>query len=208
MKWLLVALGVGYPFLIFAGLQLLEARWIALGVAVVFLLRWISSWRSLAREDVLRVLAPGLLVGATLGLTIALNDEHALLFLPVAVNATLLVAFGRTLISGPPLAETFARMQVPDLPPDEVRYCRGVTIVWCVFFVANGTVCGWLALFASPWVWTLYTGLISYLLIGLLFALEFTLRSWRFGRYAGTPVEPLFRRIFRAPPEEGANRGA
>ena len=45
-------------------------------------------------------------------------------------------------------------------------------------------------------MWTLYTGLVSYLLVGLLYSVEFVVRSWRFGRYGGTLVEPLFRRIF------------
>jgi len=208
VKWLRVVFAVGYPFLVFAGLQVLEARWVALGVATLFLLRWVTGWRSPSRKDALRVLAPVALVALVLGVTIALNDEHALLFVPVAVNAALLVAFGRTLWKGPPLVETFARMQVPDLPADEVRYCRSVTIVWCTFFLANGFVCGWLALYASTWAWTVYTGFVSYILIGLLFAVEFLVRSWRFGRYAGTPLEPLFRRVFRPPPDEEPSPGA
>jgi uncharacterized membrane protein len=208
VKWFRVVLAVGYPFLVFAGLQFLAARWVALGVASLFLLRWVTNWHSPSREDVLRVLAPVALVALVLVAAIALNDERALLFLPVAVNVALLVSFGRTLWSGPPLVETFARMQVPDLPADEVRYCRSVTIVWCAFFIANGLACGWLALYASTWIWTVYTGFVSYLLIGLLFVAEFLVRSWRFGRYAGTPVEPLLRRIFRPPPDEEASPGA
>ncbi|MCP3985776.1 MAG: hypothetical protein GY723_15435 [bacterium] len=207
MKWLRVVLAVGYPFLIFVGLQFLEARWIALGVATWLLLRWVTSWRSPSKEDVLRLLVPAVLVATALGTTIIWNDEQALLFLPVVVNLALLLAFARTLWSGPPLIESFARMQVPELPPDEVRYCRSVTIVWCAFFIGNGSICASLALFGSAWVWTLYTGFVSYLLIGLLFAVEFLVRSWRFGRYAGTPMEPIFRRIFRPPPDEGSSRG-
>ncbi len=207
MKALQVALGVGYPFLVFAGLRLLEARWVALGIAGLLLLRGLARARAPRAEDLRRLLAPALLVAAALAFTVAANDEHALLLVPVVVNLALLVAFARTLVTGPPLVETFARMQVPDLPPDEVRYCRSVTGIWCVFFLTNGAVCARLAWVGPTWLWTLYTGLVSYLLIGLLFAAEFVVRAWRFGRYAGTPVEPLFRRLFRPPPEDEARAG-
>lgn len=37
---------------------------------------------------------------------------------------------------------------------------------------------------------------LAYLLVALLVAIEFVVRAWRFGRYSGTLVEPLFRRWF------------
>ena len=52
------------------------------------------------------------------------------------------------------------------------------------------------SLAASLEVWTLYTGLVSYLLIGTLFAIEFVYRHWRFRRYLGAPTDALLRRIF------------
>ncbi len=198
------ALGLAYPFLVFGGLQVLEARWVALAIAVVFVARGLLGPVSFRAEQLRALVVPVLLVGAALAFSVLQNDAHALLLVPVAVNLALLVAFARSLVLGPPLVEVFARMQVPDLPDEEVRYCRSVTLLWCVFFLVNGAACAWFAFAASTWAWALYTGLISYLLIGLVFAAEFVVRSWRFGRYAGTPVEPLFRRLFRAPPEDRA----
>ncbi len=197
--WLRGGLALAYPFLIFGGLAVLEPRQVALLAAALLGLRWVARWRSPSREDVRRVAVAGLTVAALLAATVAWNDEHALLLVPAAVNAALLAVFARSLLRGPPFVETLARMQVPDLPEDEIRYCRTVTAVWCGFFLANGAACAWLAFAGPMWAWTVYTGFASYLLVGLLFAAEFTLRSWRFGRYGGTLIEPLFRRLFRPP---------
>ena len=54
----------------------------------------------------------------------------------------------------------------------------------------------WLALAGDLWSWALYTGLVAYVLMGILFAVEFVVRSWRFRNYQGTVLEPLFERLF------------
>ena len=78
------------------------------------------------------------------------------------------------------------------------------TAAWCWFFVANGAVSAWLAIRGSTWAWTVYSGFVAYLLIGLVFAIEFFVRACRFGRYRGTVVEPVFRRLLGTRPDEGA----
>jgi uncharacterized membrane protein len=196
MKVLRGLLAVGYPFLVFGGLRVAEPRWVALGLGALFGLRAVTRWRRPTADELLRLLWPALLVGSVLAATLLTNDRRLLLLVPVLVNVALLVAFGRTLAGGPTLVETFARLQVPDLPEAEVRYCRSVTRVWCVFFAANAAVSLWLALAGDVWLWTLYTGFVAYLLIGLLFSIEFVIRARRFGRYEGTLLEPLFRRLF------------
>ncbi len=168
MKLFRALLTAAYPLLVYAGLQVLEPRWIAIGLGAVIGLRAVTRWRRPSADELRELAMPALLI-----------------------------AFGRTLLgAGPPLVETFARLQFDDLPPEEVAYCRSVTLLWCGFFVANGSVALWLALSGDTAAWALYNGLVAYLLMGLLFAAEFTVRSWRFGRYGGTLVEPLFRRLF------------
>jgi len=68
-------------------------------------------------------------------------------------------------------------MTEPDLPPAAVRYTRQVTRVWVAFFAFNASVATGLALLAPLSWWTLYTGLIAYLLMGLLFAGEWLVRQ-------------------------------
>ena len=91
--------------------------------------------------------------------------------------AMLLVLFGLSLKFGPPLVERLARLQEPELPEHAVRYTRQVTAVWAGFFLANGLVVTALTLWAPLSWWTLYTGLIAYALMGLLFAAEWLIRQ-------------------------------
>jgi uncharacterized membrane protein len=194
-------LTAGYPLLVYAGLELLEPRSLALGLAAAVALRGVSRWRQPRWQELRRLAPPALLLLAALLASALWNDPRGLFLAPVLANGALLLAFGRTLVGGgPTLVESLARLQVPDLPADEVRYCRGVTWLWCGFFAVNGSVALLLALGGDRETWALYNGVIAYALVGLLFAVEFTVRSWRFGRYGGTLVEPLFRRLFSRGP--------
>jgi len=96
---------------------------------------------------------------------------------PVLVNAMMLGIFGCSLASPQSLIERFARLQEPDLPPAAIRYTRRVTQAWCFFFLVNGSIALATALWASPAVWSLYNGVIAYVLMGLLFGGEYLLRS-------------------------------
>lgn len=95
---------------------------------------------------------------------------------PVLVNAVLLAVFGFSLAVPPSMVERFARLREPDLPPAAVAYTKRVTQVWCVFFIFNGAIALGTALWASAEVWSLYTGVIAYILMGLLFGLEYLAR--------------------------------
>ena len=89
-----------------------------------------------------RLLVPLAAAGLPALLAALLEDPLLLLFVPVLVNLGLLVAFARSLWRGPPVIESLARLQVGDLSDAEVRYCRSVTGIWCVFFVANASADG------------------------------------------------------------------
>lgn len=95
---------------------------------------------------------------------------------PVLINCAMLTAFGYSLISPPSMVERLARLREPNLPPAAVGYTRRVTQIWCVFFVINGSIALGTALWASEEVWSLYTGVIAYFLMGALFGGEFLFR--------------------------------
>lgn len=113
-----------------------------------------------------------LLVGAAIWSNLLLP----LKLYPVLVNAAFLAAFGYSLMAPPSMVERLARLREPDLPPAAVRYTRRVTEVWCGFFILNGAAALGTALWATDAVWSLYTGVISYVLMGMLFGAEFLLR--------------------------------
>ncbi|MHC8348371.1 COG4648 family protein [Pseudomonas sp. RT4P38] len=111
-------------------------------------------------------------------LLLALFDSPLLLrWYPVLISAFMLGLFGLSLKYGPPMIERLARMREPQLPAKAIVYTRQVTIAWSVFFLCNGLLAAALTLWAPLSWWMLYTGLISYGLMGLLFAIEWLIRQ-------------------------------
>lgn len=109
------------------------------------------------------------------------NSGLFLKLYPVAVCATLLFFFATSLISPPPIVFRFATMQDKSIlkSPYKSRvenYCKKVTIVWCAFFVINIAVAIYTAFFCSEKIWSIYNGGISYLMMGMIFAIEFFVR--------------------------------
>jgi uncharacterized membrane protein len=191
-----VALWLAYPLATWAALALAGPRAAAALVVAAVSLRTAWLWRGADAAAHRRLLLPVAAAGAPAVLAAWLDDPLLLLFVPALVNLGLLFAFARTLWSGPPLIETIARLQVGELSPTEVRYTRSVTIVWCVFFVANAAVTVALALRGSLAAWGLWTGALAYGAIALLFAIELVVRSWRFRHYGSGPGDALMRRVF------------
>ena len=99
----------------------------------------------------------------------------------VAISATLLVVFGSTLFLPPNIIFRFACLQDKTIRGSAAessieRYCRKVTLAWCIFFICNGSVSAFTAFFCSDTVWSVYNGGISYALMGCMFAVEFLIR--------------------------------
>ena len=95
---------------------------------------------------------------------------------PVLVNMIMLLIFGLSLVYPPSIIERFARIHEPSLSDAVVGYAKRVTQVWCVFFVLNGTIAMITSLYASDEVWALYNGVLAYILMGVLFAIEYLCR--------------------------------
>jgi uncharacterized membrane protein len=116
------------------------------------------------------------------GLCLIINSAVILKLYPLLMNILLLAAFGGTLFSPPSMIFRFATMQDKSIKGslNEKRvasYCRTVTLVWCGFFVFNGSIAAWTIFSGSDALWSVYNGLISYILTGLLFAGEFVIRK-------------------------------
>lgn len=168
---LLVLVGLAYPFAVYFGIEHLSPRIFAALLGGLWLARLLlGEGRPGSRWMALAALAFCLLLG--------LAGEPALLrWYPVLLSALLLGLFGLSLKFGPPLIERLARLREPQLPERAVRYTRQVTLIWTLFFLANGLVAAALTLWAPLAWWTLYNGLIAYALMGLLFAGEWLVRQ-------------------------------
>ena len=174
---------IAYPFLVYWGLTRFQPRVLALMLLGLFAMRWVVAGK-LNAAAVKSLLPVAGAVAATMSLVLIFGDGRLLLLNPVFINLVFLAAFAYTLRRPPSMIERFARLRENDLPAQAIPYCRKVTIVWCVFFLVNGGVALWTALAASVKVWTLYNGLISYGLMGVLFAIEYLVRRVQMRKHA------------------------
>ena len=108
--------------------------------------------------------------------TLLTGNSQALRFYPIAVNSTLLLVFASSLRGTMPVVERLARLQEPELSAASVVYTRHVTRIWCGFFLLNGFMAMYTALYSSFEFWALYNGGIAYGLMCLLFCGEWLVR--------------------------------
>ena len=197
MAVLRVILFLAYPALIYVALAAMEPRTAAICMLLVLLVRLAITSPSNLRGYAHAFRLPALAIAAAILASAAWNDPRSLLATPAIVSFALLFTFVRSLVRGESIVESLARVQREDpLSWDEVRYCRRITALWCGFFLLNGSLALGLALSGNLEGWVLYTGLVAYLLMGILFLSEFVYRQWRFRRYVGAPTDLLFQRIF------------
>ena len=165
--------GIAYPFLVYFALGRIPA-----GAVVLVALALVTSRMGLIRNAAFaRSLIPVLLAVAIATLCLALaNPSLAMLAYPVLMNLGMAAAFGLSLRHGPSLIQIFASLRDPNPSPAAQAYMRKVTQVWCVFLLVNAALSAATALWGDLAVWTLYNGLISYGVMGTLFAVEYAIR--------------------------------
>jgi uncharacterized membrane protein len=155
----LLLAGLLYPFAVYFGMEHFAPWQFGLLLGSLWLARALLGARR-----------PGSLWMATIAIAFCL-------LLALFDSPLLLGLFGLSLKFGPPMVERLARLREPHLPARAIIYTRQVTIAWCVFFIFNGLLAAALTLWAPLSWWMLYTGLISYGLMGLLFAIEWLIRQ-------------------------------
>ena len=195
---LLVGGAVLYPLVMYVGLKTFSPRVVAILFGAVIMAGLVVKMRG---PYTLRLMAPGLGVMLLCLISALFNHVYLMLYLPVLISFSLLLSFGYSLLCPPTMVAIFAQ-RITDVPlnDEQLRYCRLVTLIWVMFFVLNSAVAGLTACCAAFEVWSLYNGLISYGVIGLLFTVELFYRNWRFRRYVGSPTDAFFKKLF--PPRE------
>jgi uncharacterized membrane protein len=173
-----------YPFAVYLGLNYISPFWLALTLLVLLISRLVML-RGVMNK--MPWLLPATVLGGLAIITTLFTDSPmGFQLYPLMVNFAMLAVFGYSYLKPPTVIETFARIQQPNLPEQAVNYTRKVTLVWCGFFIVNASISLYTALYTSFKVWTIYNGLVSYILIGILFTVEFIVRLFVQKRY---PVE-------------------
>ncbi|HSC47635.1 MAG TPA: hypothetical protein VLG68_06085 [Gammaproteobacteria bacterium] len=174
-----VLLLLGYPFAVYLVADYVEPRTLMAVLLALLAVRVALTVRKAARYPWL---------GPALSLTL-LTIAAAVLFssglklsmvrvYPAIIDFCFFSVFFGSLFTSMPLVERIARAVDENLPPQAVRYTRRVTWAWSLVLLCNTLAALYTAFYASLGVWSLYNGLLSYLLIGATFAVEYALRTY------------------------------
>lgn len=166
-----------YPFAVYFGIDKFGLNLVGGLLIAALLLRLFVANKTPLKEFKFLALTMGAVGILLVALGMVFKQHGWLKFYPVVVNICMLCMFAFSLKQPQSIIERLARLQEPELPPSGVAYTRKVTMVWCVFFVLNAAFALYTC-FLPVKIWTLYNGLISYLLAGSLFAGEWIVRQF------------------------------
>lgn len=167
---------LAYPVGVYFGLHYLEPRALGLLLLILIAARFILARKRLNRANLVSLLPVTVATTLLCLLILVFNETSMVRLNPALVNLVLLLTFGYTLYNPPSMIERLARVSGSQIAGPAIAYTRNVTAVWCLFFLLNGAAALYTCFFASLETWTLYNGLIAYILVGLLFLAEYCVR--------------------------------
>ncbi|GGB07976.1 hypothetical protein [Agarivorans gilvus] len=175
VKVMVMAALAAYPFLIYFGLSSFSSYVIGAFIAAIFAVRLLLTCRGrglMKQQKWLAVAGLGLA-----GLALIRQEPSWFKCYPLLVNSLLFIVFSMSLREPQPIIERFARLGRKAIPDAARPYFIKLTKIWCVFFVLNAAVSAWTIWGADLKTWTLYNGLISYLLMAGLLGGEWIYRK-------------------------------
>jgi uncharacterized membrane protein len=160
-----------YPVVVYFGIRILPATFFGLLLAVVVMLR-----ATVARPEERTTLWPVILLLFAYAIGAAIvGRTQALLYYPVLINALLCLSFSLSLRAENPILLRIVRSRGITVSAHAERYLIRLTAVWAFFFALNAVVALWTTTTTLK-TWTLYNGLISYVLVGTLMLCEWFYR--------------------------------
>jgi uncharacterized membrane protein len=167
-----MALGILYPALVYA-LQstLSQGAFVAIAVAAIAL-----RVATLDKAQARLWRGPLLMAIPALVIVLLVAPGMAAKAYPVAISLSAAAVFGGSLLAPPSLIERIARLREPDLSEAGQAYCRKVTVVWTVWLVLNAIIAGVLGWTGQDAAWAIWTGIVAYAVMGLLFLGEIAIR--------------------------------
>ena len=168
---LLTLLSIAYPFVWYFGKNLDGGfAAIALFMASLWLVRGVIK-----KEKPQKVFS--FFIALFFIVLFIFRQPEIMYWYPVLMNGIMLIIFGGSLFSKQSLIERIARLQNPNLPEKGVVYTRKITQIWCGFFIINGIIAALLILSKQFELWAIYTGIIAYILMGILLGGEWLYRK-------------------------------
>lgn len=180
-KILFGLIAIMYPIFVFCTLVVfkLPIRYLSIGLIVFGLAySFVNSRHYRGRHTIALFVCPVILcsIGAT---SLFLGENPIIIKLyPAFTDISYLTIMGTSLIFPPPLAYYFInaidktlKIKIPEKIFNDC--CFKATLAWCVFFVIDAIIATNIAFRGSDTAWAIYSGGITYLIMGLIFAGEF-----------------------------------
>lgn len=166
-----------YPLLVYWGIQRFEPKYLGLAIAGVYVLRTFAVSR--------KPLAKWASIVSLIVFCICMwwfNNEYLLKILPALISLGALFVFTHSYIEPPTIPARIALRIEGELCEARLSYTNKITLVWITFFLINAGISLYTVFVGSTELWALYNGLISYMLMGALFAGEYLYRTFVFER--------------------------
>ena len=198
MRLFFIILGlVIYPLAVH-GLVVVDAPWIAVvGLVVTSLVSLLSPLLVRGADREYRWLWIYALLAALGALNIVTHSVYALFLPPVLVNLGLMLFFITTLrASRIPIIERLMRLGTRNALGAELRaYARRLTWIWAAYFLAVAALSLLLAWRASLETWSLFTNVVNFIVMAVMFAAQYLYQRQRFGPAAQTSLRKMLRRL-------------
>ena len=174
VKFFLVALVVTYPLFVFLALVVfkLPISIVSIGMMIIAI-AYFGFFSSKGKRN-----WSAILLGVLAIAVLITQKEIVLEFYPICITLVFLFVFGVPLLRGKPIITRFAMMMdsaIETHPGRGIleRCCKALNIVWCIHFIISLAVNFMIVFGYDLEIWTLYNALISYLVQGLIIALQF-----------------------------------
>lgn len=157
-----------------------------IGEGIAFwLLGCAIAWLPLRQRGSLRIATMAALALVAAVLTLQGWIQYFLFLPPILMPLLMLSVFANSLKADrTPLVTLVAEaIRQDDMPAELKRYTKRVTQFWCLLFIAMSAAHAALAIFAEREIWSAYTNLYSYLIVGLIFFLEHHYHHLRYSQY-------------------------
>jgi uncharacterized membrane protein len=188
-----------YPVCVWICLKAFDQR-TAIGIIALLLIPLLVWNAVLARAIRLPLVLQGVAIIAILGAAYLINEPLLLRAVPPLIGLSFTLNFLLSIIRRQPLVESFARMQKPELSPEEVVYCRRATWYWVVVLALNTLMVSGAVFLREIWQWFVTVAPASYALLGLAFVVEYIYRKHRFREFdASKPWDRVLHRVLGGP---------
>ena len=175
MAFLMAILAILYPVIAYLGLTFGSPSLVAGGLIVILLLRVKFGHSLMIDKSYIKFFIASIIL--VLGYSLITDTSDGIRFYPVVTSLLFFGIFACSLCSKQSIIERIARIREPDLPASAVSYTRKVTMLWSSFFLVNGSIAFYTAVYSDIATWTLYNGLISYCIMAVIGAVEWLVRK-------------------------------